>query len=50
MLEKKGSDNLMRKVFDGDMEGMIEAYEILHHTAPDKATEDRARKIFSKYF
>ena len=50
MLEKKGSDNLMRKVFDGDMEGMIEAYEILHHTAPDQATEDRARKIFSKYF
>ena len=50
MLEKKGSDNLMKKVFNGDMEGMIEAYEVLHHTAPDKATEDRARKIFNKYF
>ena len=50
MLEKKGSDKLMQLVFDGDIEGMIKAYEVLHHTAPDKATTKRARKIFATYF
>ena len=50
MLEKKGSDKLMQLVFNGDMEGMIKAYEVLHHTAPDKATAKRAEKIFNTYF
>ena len=50
MLEKKGSDELMQLVFNGDMEGMIKAYEVLHHTAPDKATAKRAEKIFNTYF
>ena len=49
MLEKTGSDSLMLRVFNGDIEGMIKAYEVLHHTAPDKATEDRAREIFNQY-
>ena len=49
MLEKTGSDSLMIRVFNGDIEGMIKAYEVLHHTAPDKATEDRAREIFNQY-
>ena len=49
MLEKKGSDALMQKVFDGDIEGMIQAYYKLHHTKPDQATIKRTEKIFSKY-
>ena len=49
MLEKKGSDALMQKVFDGDIEGMIQAYYKLHHTKPDRDTIKRTEKIFSKY-
>ena len=43
-------DTLMQKVFDGDMEGMLEAYYKIHHTNPDRATIKRAEKIFKKYF
>ena len=50
MLEKKGSDKLMQLVFNGDMEGMIKAYEVLHHTNADPKTKARARKIFKTYF
>ena len=50
MLEKDGSDKYMQLVFDGDMEGMIKAYEVLHHTNPDRKTKARARKIFKTYF
>ena len=50
MLEKDGSDKYMQLVFDGDMEGMIKAYEVLHHTNPDRKTKARPRKIFKTYF
>lgn len=43
-------DTLMQKVFDGDMEGMLEAYYKIHHTAPDRDTIKRAEKIFKQYF
>jgi len=50
MLEKEGSDKFMQLVFDGDMEGMIQAYEVMHHTNADPKTKARARKIFKTYF
>ena len=43
-------DELMQKVFDGDMEGMLEAYYMIHHTNPDKATREVAEREFKKYF
>jgi len=50
MLEKSGSDKFMQLVFDGDMECMIQAYEVMHHTNADPKTKARARKIFKQYF
>ena len=43
-------DKLMQKVFDGDMEGMLEAYYMIHHTNPDEATRKVAEREFKKYF
>ena len=43
-------DKLMQKVFDGDMEGMLEAYYMIHHTNPDEATIKVAEREFKKYF
>ena len=43
-------DELMQKVFEGDMEGMLEAYYMIHHTNPDKATREVAEREFKKYF
>lgn len=47
ILEKRGSDIWMTRVLhDGDREAMLQAYLRLHHTDPDEATYDRARRIF----
>ena len=50
MLEKKGSDEYMRKVMSGDKQGSMDAYYKLHHTAPDDATIKRAEKIFGEVY
>lgn len=39
-------DKLMKGVMDGDVDSMIEAYEVLHHTAPDEATKERTHAKF----
>lgn len=47
ILEKRGSDIWMARVLhDGDREAMLQAYLRLHHTDPDRATYDRARRVF----
>jgi hypothetical protein len=47
MLEKKGSDRYMSLVLEsGDKDAMLEAYLKLHHTNPDEATLERARRVF----
>lgn len=46
MLEKRGSDRYMGYVMGGDKEAMMNAYLVLHHTAPDEATKKRAKRIF----
>ena len=50
MLEKKGSDQYMTKVMEGDKQGSMDAYYKLHHTAPDEATKKRAEKIFREVY
>ena len=50
MLEKKGSDQYMTKVMQGDKQGSMDAYYKLHHTAPDEATKKRAEKIFGEVY
>lgn len=44
MLERKGSDKYMKKILIGDTEAMYECYLKLHHTNPDEATKERARR------
>jgi len=45
LLEKKGSDPIMKKVLAGDYDAFLQAYLKLHHTAPDAATLKRAKEI-----
>jgi len=50
MFQKKGSDNLLKKVLaEGDNDAMIEYYGKLHHTDVDKPTQKRIDKIRKKY-
>ncbi len=50
MFQKKGSDNLLKKVLkEGDNEAMLEYYRKLHHTDVDQPTEKRIGKISKKY-
>ena len=50
LLEKKGSGKYMKKVMAGDKQGSMDAYYKLHHTAPDKATTNRAESIFGETY
>jgi hypothetical protein len=50
LLEKKGSDEYMKKVMAGDKQGSMDAYYKLHHTAPDEATTNRAESIFGETY
>jgi hypothetical protein len=50
LLEKKGSDQYMKKVMQGDKQGSMDAYYKLHHTAPDAATKKRAEEIFGNVY
>lgn len=43
--EKKGSDAMIQKAAEGDVEAMKEIYFQLHHTDPDKATATRANNF-----
>jgi muramidase (phage lysozyme) len=50
MFQKKGSDNLLKKVLvEGDGDAMVEYYSKLHHTDVDKPTQKRIDKIRKKY-
>jgi len=50
MFQKKGSDNLLKKVLaEGDSDAMVEYYGKLHHTDVDKPTQKRIDKIRKKY-
>ena len=50
MFQKKGSDNLLKKVLaEGDNDAMVEYYGKLHHTDVDKPTQKRIDKIRKKY-
>lgn len=49
MLGKRGSDVYMVRVLrSGDREAMLKAYLKLHHTDPDEATLERAKRIFNE--
>lgn len=49
VLEKKGSDKLMRRVMEdaNDTEAIKQAYYQLHHTKPDANTKKRTERILS---
>lgn len=45
MFAQRGSDKLLTKIGEDDLEAMKEAYYKFHHTAPDEATINRVDKI-----
>ena len=47
LLEKRGSDELMRGVMEGDEEAMYDAYSKLHHTNMNEESTKNASKYFS---
>jgi hypothetical protein len=47
LLEKEGSDELMKGVMLGDEESMYNAYNELHHTKPNEQSIKNARKYFN---
>ena len=50
IIERRGSDELLKKFLAGDMRVAKEIYFRHHHTEPDEATTRRAKRIFSKVF
>ena len=42
---QRGSDKYLKKIGDGDLEAMKQAYYKFHHTDPDEATIKRVDKI-----
>ena len=45
MFAQRGSDKILTKIGEDDLEAMKEAYYKFHHTAPDEATINRVDKI-----
>lgn len=46
--QKPGSDKILRNVFTGDEDSVIDLYKKLHHTRPDKATLTRIDALRSE--
>ena len=44
---QRGSDGYLKKIGDGDLEAMKEAYYKFHHTDPDEATIKRVDRIMA---
>ena len=45
MFAQRGSDKLLKKVGQGDLDAMKEAYYKFHHTDPDEATIKRVNRL-----
>lgn len=50
IIERRGSDELLRRFLVGEMAVATEIYFRHHHTKPDEATARRAKRIFSQVF